>query len=116
MEPVYTLESLNQVIRDETGVLVYFSSESCSVCKVLRPKVDQFLKEQYPSMRTVYVDIEKSPVLSGQHRIFAIPAILLFFEGKESHRFSRNISLSRLEEAIDKPYGFLFESTNPSSN
>ncbi len=60
--------------------------------------------------RAGYKDMyDKSPVISGQHRVFTIPTILLFFEGREHLRFSRNISLHQLEETIEKPYGLVFE-------
>ena len=109
MEGIYSLQELNERIKAEKGILVYFSSDSCSVCKVLKPRVSELLRENYPSMQTYYVDIEKSPVISGQFRIFTIPTILIFFEGKEQVRFSRNISMHQLEDAIDRPYGLVFE-------
>ncbi len=59
-------------------------------------------------MKSRYVDIEKSPVISGQFRIFTIPTILIFFEGKEQVRYSRNISMHQLEESISRPYSMLF--------
>lgn len=109
MEGIYNLELLAEKIRDEKGLLVYFSTDSCSVCKVLKPKVSELLRDHFPLMASFYVDTDKSPVISGQHRVFTIPAILLFFEGREHLRFSRNISLNQLEEAIGKPYGPVFE-------
>lgn len=113
MQQVYDLDTLNRILGSEPGVLVYFSSETCSVCKVLRPKVKELTEERFPAMRTLYVDIEKSPVLSGQHRIFTIPTILIFFEGRESHRFSRNIGTDQLVQTMEKPYGMLFDPGDP---
>jgi len=102
MTGVYTLESLNKLIAEEHGLLLYFSSDICSVCRVLKPKVSEMLAEQFPQMESRYVDIDKSPLLSGQHMVFTIPTILIFFQGREQARFSRNISLHQLEEAIEK--------------
>ena len=109
MENVYNLKLLQERIGEEKGLLVYFSTESCSVCKVLKTKVSELLKERFPRLASFYVDIDKSPVLAGQHRIFTIPSILIFFEGKEHFRFSRSIGLHQLEDAIDKPYRLIFE-------
>lgn len=109
MESIETLERLDELIVKEEGVLLYFSSQHCNVCKVLKPKVKELLEEEFPQMRMGYVDTELSPALAGQHRVFTIPTILIFFMGKEQHRFSRNISLFQLEEAIAKPYGMIFE-------
>jgi len=109
MEVIDTMERLDEVIRGEEGVLLYFSNEACNVCKVLKPKVNELILEQFPRMHAAYVDTEVSPFLSGQHRVFTIPTILLYFQGREQQRFSRNISLYQLEEAIARPYGLIFE-------
>ena len=109
METIDSPERLQELIDSEEGLLLYFSNDACNVCKVLKPKVKELLEEQFPKMQMGYVDTEQSPLLSGQHRIFTIPTILLFFMGKEQQRFSRNISLYQLEEAIAKPYGMIFE-------
>ena len=109
MEGIYNLTGLQQKIESEKGVLLYFSSDSCSVCKVLRPKVAELLHEQFPLMVSHYVDIEKSPVISGQFRVFTIPTIIIFFEGKEHVRYSRNISMHQLEESLSRPYDLIFE-------
>ena len=109
MEGIYNIPELQDLISGEKGILLYFSSDSCSVCKVLKPKVEELLREQFPKMVIRYVDIEKSPVISGQFRIFTIPTILIFFEGKEQVRYSRNISMHQLEDSISRPYTMIFE-------
>jgi len=109
MEGIYNIQELQDMIARENGLLLYFSSDSCSVCKVLKPKVTDLLQEQFPKMESRYVDIEKSPVISGQFRIFTIPTILIHFEGKEQVRFSRNISMHQLEGSISRPYKMIFE-------
>ena len=109
MNGIYNIQEIQELITREKGLLLYFSSDSCSVCKVLKPKVEELLQEQFPKILSRYVDIEKSPVISGQFRIFTIPTILIFFEGKEQLRYSRNISMHQLEESISRPYGMIFE-------
>lgn len=108
MEGIYSLEKLEEKIRDKKGLLVYYSTESCSVCKVLKPKVTELLHDRFPFMESCYVDTDKSPLIAGQHRVFSIPTILLFFQGQEQKRFIRNIGLNQLEEAIEKPYHLVF--------
>lgn len=109
METIDTPERLRKLTEDADGALLYFSNDACNVCKVLKPKVIDLLQDTFPRMEIGYVDTEKSPELSGQHRVFTIPTLLIFFQGKEQHRFSRNISLHQLEAAIERPYGLIFE-------
>ena len=108
MQAIYSAGELEELKSRSKGLLIYFSSESCSVCKVLRPKVEALLRDSYPGMESRYVDIEKSMVIAGQHSVFAIPTLLLYFNGKEQQRFSRNISLHQLDDAIAKPYSLMF--------
>ena len=108
METIDTMSRLQELTGESEGALLYFSNEACNVCKVLKPKVIEMLQEQFPRMEMGYIDTDKSPELSGQHRVFTIPTILIFFQGKEQHRFSRNISLHQLEAAIGRPYGLIF--------
>jgi thioredoxin len=110
MEGIYDIKELLDLIDTEAGVLLYFSSDSCSVCKVLKPKVARMLQDKFPRICSRYVDIEKSPVISGQFRIFTIPTILIFFDGKEQARYSRSIGMQQLEASISRPYNMVFES------
>ena len=107
MEGQLDLELLAGKIASEKGLLLYFSNETCSVCKVLKPKVIQLLEEQFPRISFLYVDTDKNPMISGQYRVFTIPTILICFEGREQFRFSRNFSLYELEDAILKIYPHL---------
>ncbi|MEN8202864.1 MAG: thioredoxin family protein [Bacteroidota bacterium] len=109
MESIYNLDQLNQEISTRKGLLIYFSNDACSVCKVLKPRVDQLVGETYPLLQKYYVDTEKSPLIAGQFRVFTIPTILIFFEGREHARLSRNIGMHQVEEAIGRPYGLVFE-------
>jgi thioredoxin-like negative regulator of GroEL len=109
MEGIYNLQELEELMDREKALLVYFSSDACSVCKVLKPKVSDLLQDRFPRMKVRYVNTELSPVISGQFRVFTIPTILICFEGKEQFRFSRNIHLQQLEESISRPYSLVFE-------
>ena len=109
MEGIKDLEQLHQLIRDQKGLLLYFSNDACSVCKVLKPRVDELLGEAYPLMQKYYIDTEESPLIAGQHRVFTIPTILIFFEGREHTRLSRNIGMHQVEEAIGRPYNLVYE-------
>jgi thioredoxin 1 len=108
MKPIYSLEALRSVIEEDPVAVVYFSSESCSVCKTLKPKVAELLNARFPGVGLYYIDIEKSPVISGQHRVFSIPTIDIHVEGREHARFSRNLTLFDFERALNKPYDMLY--------
>lgn len=101
--------SKDQLINSSDALLLYFSHDGCNVCKVLRPKVEQLLKEDYPKFQFSYINTVEQAELSAQFQVFTVPTVLVFFEGKEYFRFSRNIGLTQLEEAIRRPYQLLFD-------
>ena len=108
MQPISDLELLQKKIGEEQGMVLYFSNESCSVCKVLKPQVESLVTGEFPELECLYVDTVESPLISGQFRVFAIPTILIIMQGKELSRVSRNISIPQLEDLIRRPYEMIF--------
>jgi thioredoxin-like negative regulator of GroEL len=107
-ETIDSLEQLNETIKNEDAVLVYFSHEKCNVCKVLKPKLAEMLKNKYPKIKMIYADTVKNPEIAGQNSIFAVPTIVTFMAGREYFRRSRNIGLTELSELIERPYNMIF--------
>ncbi len=92
----------------EEAFLLYFSTPSCNVCKVLKPKIIKLLETEYPKIRFYYIDIEKHKKIAAEHSVFTIPTILVFFAGKETIRKSRYIGVKELSDYIRRPYSMLF--------
>lgn len=88
---------------------LYFTSPQCGVCQVLKPKLRQLFAERYPKIDWQEVDMQNQAELSGQHRVFTAPTLLIELEGKESARFVRNISERGVMEQLDRRYGLLFD-------
>jgi len=109
MQGIFDFELLKEKKETEKGLLLYFSNESCSVCKVLKPRVEELLLDKFPEISSFYIDVDKSPLISGQHQVFSIPTILLYFNSREHARYSRNISIHQLENAIRRPYSMVFD-------
>lgn len=104
-----SLQALQEFVAAEPGVLVYFSTPECNVCKVLKPRVLELLEQRYPHLRFVYSDVAREPDIAAQMGVLAVPTLVLYFDGRESGRFVRNFSLGELEMAIERPYSMLFE-------
>ncbi|MCK5537326.1 MAG: thioredoxin family protein [Bacteroidales bacterium] len=103
------LEEFNSSNKENIATLIYFSHEKCNVCKVLKPKVEELTKEKFPKIKLLYADTVKYPEIAAQNQIFAVPTILVFFDGRESIRKSRNIGLKELEDLLKRPYGLIFD-------
>ena len=99
---------LSELISTEPAVLLYLSTSTCNVCKVLKPKVKALLTEDFPEIAFRYINIEEYPEVSGQYSVFTVPTILVYFEGNELIRKSRNVGVSELAAEINRPYQLFF--------
>ena len=106
---ITSLEEFNGVIKTNKGVLFYFSHEECNVCKVLKPKIYNLLLNKFPRIKMYYSNTFFYPEIAAQNSIFTVPAILIFFDGKEFIRKSRNIGTEELRKEIERPYGLIFD-------
>ncbi len=101
-------EGLQQLIGEEKGLIAYFYSDRCAPCVSLRPKVLKMVEQDFPEMKLVFVNSEQLPEIPAAHGVFANPAILVFFEGKEFRRYSKYISIDQLGGDIERIYNLVF--------
>ncbi|MCK5808353.1 thioredoxin family protein [bacterium] len=108
---IKNLDNFEQVLesKKQDGVLFYFSTRQCHVCKVLKPKIYDMLQKHYPKIEMHYIDTEKIPEAGGHFSVFAAPTIILFLDGKEFIRQSRNIGVMELASHIERPYSLFFD-------
>ena len=78
------------------------------MCKVLKPKVLEMIRKNFPEINFCYVDLNEAKEISGQLSVFSVPTILVYFEGKETIRVSRNVHLEELREQIERYYKMIF--------
>jgi thioredoxin-like negative regulator of GroEL len=107
----HEIQSFDEFLKlknEEPALLAYFSTEICNVCKVLKPKVSEMVQNEFPKIKLIYIKSDKLPELAAQNQVFAAPTILVFFEGKEYIRKSRNIGIGELQSEIERPYSMIF--------
>lgn len=101
-------QKLLKLIGEKTAVLAYFYNDNCAPCTILRPKVKEMVETRFPNIEFILVHAEKAPETSAHFGIFAAPTLLVFFEGKEYIRESKNISISELQAKIERYYNMIF--------
>lgn len=104
-----TLEELQNTIRKEVGVLLYFSGENCNVCHALRPKFKEVFDANFPQLKQIYLDAHENPEISANFQVFSVPTMIVFMDGKEFAREGRSVSLHQLTEQLRRPYEMMTE-------
>ncbi len=103
-----TLEDAKSIIQKQPAVLLYFSGVGCGVCQVLQPKIKEAFDINYPLIKQYYLDIEKYKEIAISFGVFTMPTILVFLDGKEFVRKSRNMSVDGLVQDLKRPYDLFF--------
>ena len=108
IESPRSIDEFLNISKINTAVCFYLSTPECNVCKVLKPKVIEILEADFPNIFFCYVDLNEAKEISGQLSVFSVPTILVYFEGKETIRVSRNVHLEELREQIERYYKMIF--------
>lgn len=108
IESPKSFDSFIEITKTNNVVCFYLSTPECNVCKVLKPKVIEMIESDFPGMNFCYVDLNEAKEISGQLSVFSVPTILVYFEGKETIRVSRNVHLGELREQIERYYKMIF--------
>ena len=108
MKVILSIDEFSNVLKENEAVLACFSTENCSVCKVLKPKVEEMLSKSFPRIRAVYIQSDQLPELAAQLSVFSAPTVVVFFDGRESIRKSRAFGIDQLKGEISRPYNLLF--------
>jgi len=70
----------------DVPVLVDFYASWCGPCQMMAPILEQVNTKMQQQLRVVKIDTDKYPQLASQHRINALPTLVLFKEGKPVDR------------------------------
>lgn len=104
IDKAITQEEVENLIKNELGVLLYFSTPTCNVCHALKPKIIEAFDENFPLIQQHFIDASLSPEIPASMGIFSVPTIMIFLDGKEFARESRNVSVGELVQKIARPY------------
>jgi thioredoxin-like negative regulator of GroEL len=101
--------ALAALLATHPAVLVYVHAPDCGVCHVLWPRLHAALGNAYPRLTFARIDAASSPGLAARLMVHAIPAVILYFEGREHHRFAQAFGINEIGAAIGRPYQLLFD-------
>jgi len=100
-------ETIEQTIRSELAVGLYFSAPTCNVCHALKPKLLSAFEQELPLLKVISIDISETPEIASHFGVFTIPTLLVFLDGKEFLRKSRHMSVDQVVSEIKRPYDIM---------
>jgi len=99
-----TIENINNTIKENLAVMVYFSAPTCNVCHALKPKLLEAIDNNFEKFEIVSVDVSVEQEVATHFGVFAIPTVLIFLDGREFLRKSRHMSVDEVIREIKRPY------------
>ncbi|WP_455756988.1 thioredoxin family protein [Sulfurimonas sp.] len=99
-----TIENINNVIKDDMAVMLYFSAPTCNVCHALKPKLVEAIDENFKEFKIISIDTSVDQEIAANFSVFAIPTVLVFLDGREFLRKSRHMSVNEVIGEIKRPY------------
>ncbi len=73
------------VLQSAKPVFVDFWAEWCGPCHTLAPVLDAVAAAHGDAVTVAKLNVDENPATAGQYRISAIPAVLIFRDGKLVH-------------------------------
>ncbi|MDY0117493.1 MAG: thioredoxin family protein [Sulfurimonadaceae bacterium] len=99
-----TINDIETIIQENQAVMLYFSAPTCNVCHALKPKLFEAMESNFEVFEKVSIDISEAQDVAAHFGVFTIPTIIVFLEGKEFFKKSRNMSIDEVVKEIKRPY------------
>ena len=94
------MNKFQDIIADNTPVLVDFFAEWCGPCKMMKPVLEELKKKMGNKIIILKIDIDINIYLSSEYRIKSVPTLVLWKQGEIIWRQSGALSLNELEQIL----------------
>ena len=91
-------ENFNELV-GEGRVLVDFFATWCGPCKMLSLVIEKLNKKNV--IPIIKVDVDECEEVASKYRIFSVPTLIIFENGKEIKRKTGYMSLDELESWVN---------------
>ncbi|MFZ4115329.1 MAG: thioredoxin [Chthoniobacterales bacterium] len=78
--------SFNPTVASSPILLVDFWAPWCGPCKMIGPIIDEIAEELAGKVTVAKVNVDDCPAIAAEHRISAIPTLMIFRDGQLADR------------------------------
>lgn len=82
MIEINSKEEILDILKNSKAVMLYFGATNCSVCQVLRPKVEMNISLNFSKMKQYYINSNQNLDITSHFNIFQVQLFWSFLKVK----------------------------------
>jgi thioredoxin len=88
------------IAESELPVLVDFYADWCNPCRLMAKELEKVQAQIGDRLQVVKIDTEKYEDLAIDHKVYALPTLVLFKDGQPVQRFEGLVAAAQLIEQL----------------
>lgn len=100
-----TMKSFDEIINEDTPVLVDFYADWCAPCRMMPPILQELKKAMGDNLTIIKVDTDRNPDIAIRYQVMGIPNLILFKNGKVLWQQAGVVRMPMLQQIIEQKLG-----------